>query len=157
VATIQESWADPRFRALFPPALLTPEHCREIFEGELARLASYPRTGHHWAVTLDGAMIGTMRLSFERGDTGSIGYGFAADHWGRGYATEVVREVVRYGFEECRLHRLQAFVFTPNEASQNVLRKCGFVHEGALREKVAWGDRRVDDEVFGLLRHEWRG
>jgi RimJ/RimL family protein N-acetyltransferase len=157
IPAIQSHWSDPRFQEKFPPERLTPEHCLEIFEPEIRRLAEFPRTGHHWAIEREGEMIGTMRLSFERGGSGSVGYGLSAVHWGKGYATEAVREVVRYAFDECGLHRLQAFVFTPNEASKHVLRKCGFVPEGALREKVPWGDTRVDDEIFGLLLREWRG
>jgi RimJ/RimL family protein N-acetyltransferase len=152
---ILSHWEDARFKSLFPPGRITPEHCREIFVPEIERLGKFPRSGHHWGVHLDGQPIGTMRLSLERSATGSIGYGFGAEHWGKGYATEVVREVSRYAFEECGLHRLQAFVYSPNEASKRVLLKCGFVREGALREKIAWGDGRVDDEIFGLLQREW--
>jgi RimJ/RimL family protein N-acetyltransferase len=36
-----------------------------------------------------------------------------------------------------------------------VLEKAGFTPEGAFREKIEWGDKRVDDEIFGLLRREW--
>ncbi len=155
IPAIQSHWADPRFKALFPPERITPEHCLEVFEDEIERLRHYPRAGHHWAIEKDGDMIGTMRLTFERSSTGSIGYGLAADHWGLGYATEVVREVARYAFEECGQHRLQAFVYSPNTASMHVLEKCGFKYEGALREKIAWGDSRVDDNIYGLLRTEW--
>lgn len=155
IATIAGHWADPRFAALFPPGRMTEVHCREVFEPEIERLSEYPRRGHHWAIETGGRMIGTIRLSFERSETGSVGYGLCADHWGKGIATEALREVVRYAFEECGLHRLQAFVFSPNLGSMNVLRKCGFVHEGAFRERVRWGDGRVDDEIFGLLRTEW--
>ena len=157
IPAIQSHWADPRYQALSPPGRLTDETCREIFEGEIARLSSYPRTGHHWAMVLEGQTIGTIRLTFERSSSASVGYGLTADLWGQGIATEAVREVLRYGFEECALHRVQAFVFSPNEASKRVLKKCGFTREGAFREKVAWGDRRVDDEIFGLLRSEWPG
>lgn len=155
VPTIQKHWADDRFKSYYPPGRLTPEHCREVLVPEVERLSRYPRTGHHWAVSLDGDVIGTARLTFESSQTGSIGYGLCADQWGKGFATEVLQEVCRFAFEECGLFRLQAFVFSPNEASKAVLRKCGFTFEGALRQKIAWGDSRVDDEIYGLLRHEW--
>jgi RimJ/RimL family protein N-acetyltransferase len=155
IETIKSHWSDPRYQRLSPPGRLTPEHAQEIFVSEVARLNNYPRTGHHWAIDIGGKMSGTARLTFERSQTASIGYGLAADLWGKGLASEVVREVLRYGFEECGLHRIQAFVFSPNDASKRVLQKAGFTHEGALREKIEWGDKRVDDEIFGLLRSEW--
>jgi RimJ/RimL family protein N-acetyltransferase/ribosomal protein S18 acetylase RimI-like enzyme len=155
VPIIQSHWADERFQSAYPPGRLTPEHCKEVFEQELDAIEVYPRTGYHWAIVKDAQMIGTIRLTFEKSETASIGYGLAADHWGQGIATEAVREVLRYAFEEVGLHRLQAFVYAPNNASRNVLEKCGFTYEGAMREKIAWGDSRVDDNIYGLLRTEW--
>jgi RimJ/RimL family protein N-acetyltransferase len=134
---------------------MTPEFCEELFTKEIATLCEFPRTNYHWAICLDGAVIGGVRLTLERSGSGTLGYGIGTEHWGRGIATEAVREVVRYAFEELRLHRVQAWVFANNAASQRVLEKVGFSYEGVLREKVAWGDTRVDDKVFGLLRHEW--
>ena len=155
IAVFKSHWADERFQALYPPGRMTPEFCEELFTKEIASLCAFPRTNFHWAICLDGSVIGGVRLTLERSGSGTLGYGLGTEHWGQGIATEAVREVVRYAFEELRLHRVQAWVFANNAASQRVLEKVGFSYEGVLREKVAWGDTRVDDKVFGLLRHEW--
>ena len=154
-SVIQGYWADERFLACYPPDRLSPEHCDETMD---IALAQGPDSGHNWAITLDGRPIGRIRLELsERNSTGTIGYELHPDHWGNGYATEALREVVRYGFEELRLHRLHAWTYEPNRASQRMLAKAGFTHEGTMRKRCSWGDGWVDDLLFGLLCEEWLG
>ena len=60
--------------------------------------------------------------------------------WGRGYASEAARTVVRFGFEGLGLNRIYAYHMLRNPASGAVLRKAGMRHEGTLRERVQkWG------------------
>jgi len=55
-----------------------------------------------------------------------IAYYFAPTVWGRGYATELVRASLRYGFDTLALPRIGAFAHPDNSASNRVLEKCGF-------------------------------
>lgn len=155
-AVVQAYWADERFLAFYPPDRLSPEYCDETIDSALTALAEFPRMGHHWAITLNGETVGLIRLELsKRNSTGDIGYELAPDHWGNGYATEALQEVVRFGFEELELHRLCAWAYDRNKASQRVLLKAGFTHEGAMRKKCSWGDDWVDDLIYGLLVDEW--
>lgn len=52
------------------------------------------------------------------------------DGWGRGYATEALNDVIRYGFETLRLPALAAVVDVPNVASDRLLRRLGFTVTG---------------------------
>lgn len=157
-AIVQAYWADERFLSFYPPDRLSPRHCDETVDESLAALAEYPRRGHYWAVTVQGNTIGRIRLELsKRNSTGDIGYELHPDHWGNGYATEVLKEVVRFSFEELKLHRLCAWAYEPNKASQRVLEKAGFTHEGTMRKRCSWGDDWVDDLMFGLLVDEWAG
>jgi nicotinate-nucleotide adenylyltransferase len=62
------------------------------------------------------------RLSVET----EIGYEFAPEHWGRGYALEAVRRVVRFAFQRQRLRRVVAIVRPSNRRSVRLLKKLGF-------------------------------
>ncbi len=115
--------------------------------------------GKMWlAITLrdDGRQIGGigMRIDDEH-QHAELGYWLGAPYWGQGYATEAAREILRYGFENLKLHRIFATHFKHNPASGNILKKLGMRYEGCQREHLLkWGEF-VDSEMYGLLRREW--
>ena len=84
-----------------------------------------------------------------------LGYWIGHPFWGKGYATEAAREVVRYGFEELKIHRVFAGVFEGNPTSVHVLEKIGFRYEGTLRKHYfKWG-KFLDNISYGMLAEEW--
>ena len=115
--------------------------------------------GKLWlAITLrdDGRQIGGIGLRIEeQHQHAELGYWLGVPYWGKGYATEAARELLRYGFEELKLHRIFATHFKHNPASGNILKKLGMRYEGCQREHLLkWGEF-VDSEMYGLLRSEW--
>lgn len=54
-------------------------------------------------------------------------YRFLQRHWGRRYATEAARAVLRHGFEVLRLAAICGMADGQNHASNHVLRKLNFV------------------------------
>ncbi|WP_435318400.1 GNAT family N-acetyltransferase [Haloarchaeobius sp. TZWSO28] len=75
---------------------------------------------------------------------------------GNGYATAAVELGLEYAFDSLGLHRVQAKTVGQNAASQQVLEKAGFEHEGTAR-KTAFVDGRYHDLLsWGLLEAEWR-
>ncbi len=80
-----------------------------------------------------------------------LGYWVGVPYWGKGYATEAARAVVKYGLGTLGLHRIFASHFANNPASARVLRKIGMRHEGSLRAHVLkWGEF-LDLEMYGIL------
>ena len=57
---------------------------------------------------------------------GEIGFYIGYPYWGKGYVTEAVKEVIRYGFEDLNLKELWCGYFIGNERSARVQEKCGF-------------------------------
>lgn len=91
----------------------------------------------------------------ERRGWANLGFWIHPDHQGQGYATAAARLAVDHGFDELGLHRISATIAAPNAASQRVVEKLGFVHEGTKREDAFTGGTYVDREVYGVLRDEW--
>lgn len=54
-----------------------------------------------------------------------LGYRFMKKHWGKGYATEAAKAIVRYGFEELELNEIYGMTDIENMASKKVLEKAG--------------------------------
>jgi RimJ/RimL family protein N-acetyltransferase len=108
------------------------------------------------AIEAGGEFIGAIGLLVQKDhDRAEIGYWIGVPYWGRGYATEAVREVMRYGFEELKLNKIFAGYFSRNAASGRVMRKNGMKYEGRLRQHDKKWDEYVDLEYYGMLREEW--
>jgi RimJ/RimL family protein N-acetyltransferase len=134
------------------PHPYTEAHAREFF-GMLQQADKI------WlAITLlaDGRQIGGVGLSLhEQHRNAELGYWLGAPYWGKGYATEAGREMLRYGFADLRLHRIFASHFQDNVSSGRVLQKLGMRHEGCQRQHICKWDRFLDSELYGILRQEW--
>lgn len=75
---------------------------------------------------------------------------------GRGIGLQMVREVLRIGFDGLRLHRISLGVFDFNTAAQKTYETAGFTREGVSREAALFGGRYADCIEMGILDREWR-
>lgn len=103
----------------------------------------------------DGQLIGAADLTLEDGLTGDLGYIFARDAWGHGYATEVARCLLQAGFEQLGLQRIFAICDMRHRASVHVLEKAGLRRETIIYGyKTANGGTR-DIYRYALTKNEW--
>jgi [ribosomal protein S5]-alanine N-acetyltransferase len=99
-------------------------------------------------------VIGRIDLGgFVKKTMAEISYYFSPEYWGIGLATEAVKEVTRFGFDELKLHRIQATVMPYNTPSLKVLKKAGFVGEGLLK-KYLHGKEFHDIVMLAAVREE---
>lgn len=129
-------------------AFFTAEYQRAQIEK--SREAFAAGTAVAFVITTGGRVVGRLTLTgIVRGAFQSVnlGYWIAADHQGRGLMTAAVRAASTIARDELRLHRIQAATLLHNDASQAVLRKCGFteigVAPGYLRIAGRWQDHRL--------------
>jgi RimJ/RimL family protein N-acetyltransferase len=120
---------DPRVMEFYPSMLDRAES-----DASASRIREH--LDHHdfglWAVEVrSGApFIGYVGLStpaFTEHFTPcvEIGWRLAYEHWGRGYATEAARRVVRYAFEKLQLPEIVSFTAAWNLRSQQVMQRIG--------------------------------
>jgi RimJ/RimL family protein N-acetyltransferase len=137
-----------------------PAAARAFVQGFIAQQREQPRTRFQLAIVLRSAeqLIGNcgIRMESPEAHEAELGYELAAEHWGRGYATEAARVMLGFAFSELRLHRISSWCIADNIASVRVLEKLGFHAEGRLREKEHFKGRRWDTLLFGMLEDEWR-
>jgi [ribosomal protein S5]-alanine N-acetyltransferase len=109
-----------------------------------------------WGVFADGGATLVGTCGFVRIDEaharGEIGYTIGRAHQGRGYATESAAAVMRFGFEELGLNRVEAQVVSGNAASARVLEKIGMRREGVFAGRVRIRGRFCDVEMWAKLR-----
>ena len=84
----------------------------------------------------------------------AIGIG-EQDDWSKGYGSDAMRLMLRYGFTELNLHRISLTVFEQNPRGIRSYEKCGFKHEGRIRDFLLRNGHRSDMLHMGILRQEW--
>lgn len=70
--------------------------------------------------------------------------------WGKGLATQAIRAICRYGFENLKLESIQAGVYGGNTGSARALEKVGFVHVGSIPQRFISGEDRDDHILYHL-------
>ena len=73
------------------------------------------------------------------------------DYRHKGYGSDSVNALVRYAFNELRLHCVYAHVNEHNEPSQKMFCKCGFQQEGVLRDRIYKNGRYINDIVLSRI------
>lgn len=117
-------------------------------------------TGINWGITIKGnpkiiGIIGHYRIQPEN-YRAEIGYMSLSEHNGKGYITEAIKAVVEYGFEQMKLHSIEAIIDPGNIASERVLQKNGFVKEAHILENEFWEGRFWDTVIYSLLKRNWK-
>jgi RimJ/RimL family protein N-acetyltransferase len=130
---LHELDSDPRvMRYIGSGQVSTREQIEQVMRRLPRAYALYPGLGTWRATRRDnGDFVGWFALKYVPG-TAEIEVGYRLRHaaWGRGYATEGARELVRYGFDDLGLHRIIGVTHPDNGVSQNVLRKIGLADIG---------------------------
>lgn len=104
-------------------------------------------------------LIGEVSLgTLQRGpfQSASIGYWVDERHAGHGYVPEGVAVIIRYGFEELRLHRLEAAIVPRNAASRRVATKLGLREEGTSVRYLQIDGVYEDHVRYAITVEEWR-
>lgn len=85
----------------------------------------------------------------------TIGYELGTRYWEQGFMSEALTEVIRFGFRQMRLNRIQALVEPPNDASRQLLTSLGFQEEGLLRNYMFYKGEYRDLVMYSLLREDF--
>ncbi|MHC4444567.1 MAG: GNAT family N-acetyltransferase [Planctomycetota bacterium] len=110
-------------------------------------------------VVKDGdRLIGSMGLRNVNVANRNAAFGIMigdTEYQNQGYGTEAVKLMLRYGFEELNLNRIELDVFANNPRGICAYQKAGFVHEGCLRQATYRNGQYHDVYRFAVLREEW--
>jgi RimJ/RimL family protein N-acetyltransferase len=79
----------------------------------------------------------------------------AKEWWSKGYGSEAMELLVKYGFETLNMHRVWLRVFERNKGAIRAYEKVGFVHEGQMREMDYKDGQYHNLLIMSVLRQEY--
>lgn len=82
-------------------------------------------------------------------------YDLAKEYWNRGIMTKALKALVKYSFESMGLNRIEAYAMPENLASRAILKKCGFVLEGELRQHRYHHGQYRDIGIFSIVYSDY--
>lgn len=138
-----------------------PHPDRDYTREYLQYLGSRYATGmfYDWAIIYepDCKMVGTCGFtSFNcSSDSAEVGYVLNPTYWGKGIVNEALTRVLRFGFEELKLHRIEARFMEGNDRSLRVMEKVGMHFEGIQRESMLVKGNYVNVGICSILASEW--
>ncbi|XMB66526.1 GNAT family protein [Mycoplasmatota bacterium zrk1] len=105
----------------------------------------------------DKRLIGTIGLhKRSSGNKKELGYVLREEYWGQGITPEACKAVIKYAFEEEKLHKIEIFHFPFNTQSKRVIEKMGFFFEGIRREDIKRFDGKyLDSFGYSMLKSEY--
>ena len=119
-------------------------------------------------VELGSTVIGDFMLRVEdawtqaevagqaRGTQAELGWVLDPAHTGHGYATEALRELLRYCFQALGVHRVTANCFLDNDTSWRLMERVGMRRElHAVRDSLHRSGRWLDTVAYAILEEEW--
>lgn len=112
------------------------EECNAFLKEVIAAAEANPLMGR-WAVDdkITGEFIGSFAfIPVKDSDDSQLGYALLKKNWGKGYATELMWEGIKYVFEKTSLNEVYGITEAANIASQKVLLKVGFTLHKIYRE-----------------------
>ena len=96
-------------------------------------------------------MISVVDMN-EAAESVHIGYCMGKAWWGRGIMTEALRAVISFAFNTLGANRVDARHDPRNPASGAVMRKCGMVFEGTLRQSDRNNSGLCDASWYSILK-----
>ena len=109
------------------------EKTKQWIKKEMSRIGR--EDWYRWAFVCKETdqVIGTGLVYYEEEVSGwEIAYNLGRKYWGKGYATEGMKEILRFAKESLEIAELIARYAKENTSSGNVLRKLGFIYEADI-------------------------
>lgn len=139
------------------------EHdCPEYTRDYLCALQSAYRRGefYDWGLELkeNGKFIGTCGFTSicEEANFAEVGYVLSPAYQGKGFMSEALREVLRFGFQILCLERIEAKHMNGNDASAAVMKRCGMQYEGRIRHRMIIKGNYEDYHLYSVLKSEYQ-
>jgi len=146
---LKSLFSDPKSMEFYPQFMLNAQLTIDILLAFAQKAGLHIFSIQHKA---EGGIIGAVTFNNveEFCKRIEVGYFLISTHWRKGYANEILKAIIECLKKE-GWHRIEATVYSGNDASQKVLQKNGFTLEGVLRDKYIINGKYHDDIVYSII------
>ena len=156
---IMKLYADEEVMEFMPYPVMDQEAAQRLLDRNVAGWAVMPQINYEMAVVCreTGEKIGRAEITRNYAEESAmIGWMLVRSAWGKGYATETADALIRYCFDELRVHRVYALCHPRNTASWKVMEKCGMHKEAHYIRKCRYdkadGVRWEDELEYAIIK-----
>lgn len=116
---------------------------------------------YQWAIVLKSngnEPIGSISIvkMDERINMVHVGYCIGRNWWHQGITSEALAALVRFFFKEIKVNRIEARHDPRNPNSGKVMKKCGLIYEGTIKQGD-WNNQGICDySIYGLIAEDYR-
>ena len=139
------------------PVYKTEEETKELLNKYIDRYQS--GDSYRWAIDIADGEKCVGQIAYFIVDSNNmfceIEYCIGERFQNKGFITEAVKAVTKYGFESVGFNRIQVSCRSVNTPSKRVIEKCDFTYEGVLREFFNHLGEFQDREYYSILKREW--
>jgi len=114
--------------------------------------------GYGFGIFIGGIFCGEINLnSVQRGpfQNAYVGYWIDQEQAGNGYIPEAVVMLMKFSFEQIRLHRLQISIVPRNAASRRVVQKLELRNEGIAERYLEINGAWEDHVRYAITSEDW--
>ena len=86
---------------------------------------------------------------------GEVGYWLSQSHIGKGIMTLAVKELVRIGFEDLNLNKIEIHCAEGNVKSRAIAERLGLTYEATLRQREGLYSKHVNHAIYSIIASEY--
>jgi RimJ/RimL family protein N-acetyltransferase len=138
-----------------------PKHLidAELFIENVSKQINITGTWFQWVIIekMTQKIIGDMGVHFldPNGQQVELGITLNKDFQNKGYATESVKRVIDYLFNDLKKHRIITSIDPENTSSVRLVERMGFRKEAHFMKSLLINGKWVDDVIYAMIEEDW--
>lgn len=84
-----------------------------------------------------------------------LAYWLGRQYWGQGIMTEAIDQIMHFGFQELKLHKICVSHFSPNSSSEKLIKRLGFRYVGEQLDEYQKNGIWYNQKNYEILDREY--
>ena len=152
---VYEIYKDPRTCQFIPSGPWNDQNKHEFFHNKLSHQSLVDSGRIDLACVYESKVIAIIGIWYtEMRETVEIGYVLHYDYCGKGFATEALKSIIDYLFDELHIHRIQANIDPRNVSSYKLCERLGMRREAHFIKDYWFQGEWTDSYIYGMLEDD---